>query len=115
MSETGKGGLVSIEEFQRLALRVGTVVSAEDHPKADRLIVLQVDLGGGDLRQLVAGIKGSYQASGLVGKQVVVVTNLAPATLRGIESQGMILAVSDNAAMALVTPERPVRAGSVVK
>jgi len=107
--------LVSIEEFQKLALRVGVVVAAQDHPRADRLLVLAVDLGEREPRQLVAGIRGSYRAAELVGKQVVVVANLKPAALRGMESQGMVLAASDEASIVLVAPERPVRVGSVVK
>ena len=106
---------VSIEEFGRLALRVGVVTAAADHPNADKLLVLTVDLGDGAPRQLVAGIKGSYQASELVGKSVVVVANLKPAKLRGVESQGMVLAASDGSTFVLVSPERPIRAGSTVK
>ena len=106
---------VSIEEFGRLALRVGVVTAAADHPNADKLLVLTVDLGDGAPRQLVAGIKGSYQASELVGKSVVVVANLKPAKLRGVESQGMALAASDGSTIVLVSPERPIRAGSTVK
>ena len=106
---------LSIEEFKRLALRVGVVTAAQDHPNADRLLVLTVDIGDGTSRQIVAGIKGSYQAADLIGKQVVVVANLKPATLRGVESQGMVLAASDGASIVLVTPERPIRAGSTVK
>ena len=106
---------VSLEDFQKLAFRTGIVVSAENHPNADRLLVLKVDLGEGAPRQLVAGIRGSYQAADLVGKQVVVVANLKPAMLRGVESQGMALAASDGSAIVLVSPERPIRAGSTVK
>ena len=106
---------ISIEEFGRLALRIGVVTAAQDHPNADRLLVLNVDVGEGTSRQLVAGIKGSYQASELIGKHVVVVTNLKPATLRGVESQGMVLAASDGRTIVLLTPERPIPAGSTVK
>lgn len=106
---------LSIEEFKRLALHVGVVTAAEDHPNADRLLVLTVDIGDGTPRRLVAGIKGSYQAADLVGKHVVVVANMKPATLRGVESQGMVLAASDGSSIVLVTPERPIRAGSTVK
>ncbi len=106
---------LSIEEFKRLVLRVGVVTAAEDHPNADRLLVLTVDIGDGTPRRLVAGIKGSYQAADLVGKHVVVVANMKPATLRGVESQGMVLAASDGSSIVLVTPERPIRAGSTVK
>lgn len=105
----------SIEDFQKLAFRVGIITAAQDHPNADRLLVVTVDIGEAAPRQLVAGIRGSYQAADLIGKHVVVVANLKPATLRGVESQGMILAASDAAALALVTLERPIKAGSTVK
>ena len=76
--------------------------------------MLRVDVGEASVRQLVAGIKGAYQTSELVGKHVVVVTNIKTATLRGVESQGMVLAAQDSS-LALVTPERSIPAGSVVK
>ena len=106
---------ISLEDFQRLALRVGVIVEAEDHPNADRLLVLKVDIGDGTPRQVVAGIKGSYQAGELTGKRVVFVANLKPATLRGVESQGMVLAASDANGIVLVATERPVQPGSTVK
>ena len=106
---------ISIEDFQKIALRVGVITAAEDHPKADRLLVLTVDVGDGAPRQVVAGIKTSYAVSELVGKRVVVVSNLKPATLRGVESQGMVLAAHDGAQLALVSPERPVQPGGTVK
>ena len=107
--------MVSIEEFGRLALRVGVITAAQDHPNADRLLVLTVDIGEGAPRQVVAGIKGSYQAADLIGKRVVVVTNMKPATLRGVESQGMVLAASNDTSLVLVSPEQPIPAGSRVK
>ena len=106
---------ITIDEFQKIALRVGMIVAAEDHPNADRLIVLKVDVGESAPRQLVAGIKPAYQASDLVGKHVVVVANLKPAMLRGVESQGMVLAASDGSSIVLLSPERPIRTGSTVK
>ena len=107
--------MLSIDEFQRLELRVATIVEAVPHPNADRLLVLQVDLGS-ERRQLVAGIRAHYEPQALVGKQVVVVANLAPAMLRGVESQGMLLAASDaEGRLAFVTPEKPVAAGAAVK
>ena len=114
-ASSSQEGELSIDEFRRLALRIGVVTAAEDHPNADRLLVLTVDVGEGTPRRLVAGIKGSYQASDLVGKRVVVVANLKPAMLRGVESQGMVLAASDGTSIALITPERPIQAGSTVK
>jgi methionyl-tRNA synthetase len=75
--------VITIEQFQEVALRVGTVRAAEAHPNADRLVVLRVDLGTEE-RQIVAGIRKHYEPETLVGRQVVVVANLAPATLRGV-------------------------------
>jgi methionyl-tRNA synthetase len=106
---------VSLEEFQKLGLRVGIVTAATEHPNADRLLVLTVDVGEPAPRQLVAGIRGLYQPADVIGKHVVVVSNLKPATLRGVESQGMILAASTGSAIVLLAPERAVPAGSPVK
>ncbi len=107
--------LISIDDFAKLSLRVGVITAAQPHPNADRLLVLTVDIGDGPARQVVAGIKASYQPEQLVGKQVIVVANLKPATLRGVESQGMVLAASDPNGIVLMSPERPVRVGSTVK
>ena len=106
---------LSIEDFRKLQLRIGTIVSAQDHPNADRLLVLTVDIGETSPRQVVAGIRGSYQASALVGKQVVFVANLASAMLRGIESQGMVLAASEGERLVLVSPDQQIRPGSQVR
>lgn len=94
-----KGGTISMDDFKRVEMRVGRVVEATPHPSADKLLVLQVDLGGGK-RQLVAGLKEFYAPESLVGRLIVVVTNLAPVTLRGQKSEAMLLAA--------VTPERKV-------
>lgn len=107
--------MVTIEEFGKIDLRVGTVVAAEHHPNADRLLVLRVDLGY-EQRQIVAGIRSHYSPDDLVGRQIVIVANLQPATLRGVESQGMLLAASDeDGRLSVLTTERPVRAGAKVK
>jgi methionine--tRNA ligase beta chain len=105
--------MISIEEFRRIELKVGTVTSAEPHPNADKLMVLQVDLGT-EKRQLCAGIRNDYTPEQLVGRQIVVVANLQPAKLRGLESQGMLLAASDDGRVTLLTPEKPVQPGSKV-
>jgi methionyl-tRNA synthetase len=105
---------VTIEDFKKFAFRVGEIKEVKDHPNADKLYVLTIDLGG-RTKQLVAGIKPSYQKEELVGKQVVVVDNLQPAMLRGVESQGMVLAASDDAGIAVVSPLRAVKLGSTVK
>jgi methionyl-tRNA synthetase len=105
--------MISIEEFRRLELKIGTVKSAEAHPTADRLLVLKVDLGSEE-RQIVAGIRRSYAPEELVGRQVVIVANLEPAQLRGLESQGMLLAASDGDRIVILSPEKQVSAGSPV-
>lgn len=106
---------VSIEQFQTIELRVATIKTAVPHPRADRLLVLTVDVGGEE-RQLVAGIRAHYAPEELIGKQVVVVANLAAATLRGVESQGMVLAASEpDGKLALVGPDRPIAPGSRVR
>jgi methionine--tRNA ligase beta chain len=107
--------LIGIDDFARIDLRVGTIRHAERHPNADRLVVLKVDLGEETERQLVAGIRASYAPEALPGRQVVVVANLAPAMLRGVESRGMILAGSDASGIAILAPERPLANGSRVK
>ncbi len=106
---------ISLQDFQRLSLRSGKIVAAELHPQADRLLVLKVDIGETEPRQVVAGIRSAYQIADLIGKQVVVVANMKSAMLRGIESRGMILAASDLSGLVLVSPERPVAPGSTVK
>ena len=106
--------MITIEQFRGLELRVGTVTQAEPHPNADRLLVLRVDLGTEE-RQVVAGIRAHYDPAALVGRQVVVVANLEPAKLRGVESQGMVLAASDGERVVLVCPDDAVAAGAVVK
>ena len=108
--------MITIDQFRAIDLRVGTIVAAEPHPNADRLLVLRVDVGG-EQRQLVAGIRAHYEPSVLIGRQVVVVANLEPAKLRGVESQGMVLAAADDAAgkVVLLRPDDVVAPGSVVR
>jgi methionyl-tRNA synthetase len=106
--------MITIEQFQQVELRVATVKTAEPHPNADRLLVLTVDLGTEE-RQIVAGIRAHYGPATLVGTQVVVVANLEPAKLRGVESQGMLLAASAEGTLAVVRPAAPMPAGAVVR
>jgi methionyl-tRNA synthetase len=106
--------LVTIDEFKKIELRIGRVLAAEPHPNADRLLVLKVDIGT-EQRQVVAGIRASYaDPQALVGREVVLVANLEPAKLRGVESQGMLLATSDASGIALLRPDRDVPPGSPV-
>ncbi len=115
--ETSEGtgtGKITIDEFGKVELRVATITAAELHPKADKLLVLKIDLGTEE-RQLVAGIRGHYTPEELVGKQIVVVANLQPAMLRGVESQGMLLAASDGEHVIVLSPEKPIATGARVK
>jgi methionine--tRNA ligase beta chain len=86
-------GPITIDQFSKVELRAARVLAAEPHPDADRLLVLKVDAGDPEPRQLVAGIRADWEPAALVGRTVVIVANLLPARLRGVESQGMLLAV----------------------
>ncbi len=106
-------GLIGIEDFQRVELKVGEIIAAGKVPKADKLLLLQVQLGELEVRQIVAGIALSYSPEELKGKKVIVVTNLAPVKLRGILSSGMLLAASDGFGnLSLISPERDMAVGS---
>lgn len=133
----------TIEDFLKFEFKIAKIVEAQDHPNADKLLVLKIDVGeieeGADLKpvrteenipveeivpsipvpkykQIVAGIKRSYTKEELVGKHIVVVNNLEPAVLRGVESNGMLLAATGADGMpVLITPEKPVEPGAKVK
>jgi methionyl-tRNA synthetase len=105
---------IGIEDFTKADLRVGKIISAERVEKSDKLVKLKVDIGT-EPRQVVAGIGKSYTPEELMGKTVVIVTNLKPAKLMGIESQGMLLAASSGDALAVVTFDREIKPGSRVK
>ena len=104
----------TLEDFQKLDLRTATIVSAEDHPNASKLYVLKVDLGD-ETRQLVAGIKNSYTKEELINKRIVMIANLKPAVLRGVESDGMLLAADDNGNIAVLTPDKKVSNGTKIR
>lgn len=106
--------MVTFEEFKRLELKVARIKEVQDHPNADKLYVIIIDLGD-KTKQIVAGIRGFYQKEDLIGRQVVVVDNLEPAILRGVESQAMLLAAQDESGIAIVSPDRELALGSTVK
>lgn len=108
-------GELTIDEFAKVQLRTGKVIEASAHPKADRLLVLKVDIGS-EIRQIVAGIAKFYNPQDLVGKTIVIVANLKPAKLRGVESQGMLLAAStdDDSVLRLVTVDGDIAPGSAI-
>ena len=113
-SESELAQPVDFSDFQKLDLRIGRVLAAERVPKADKLLRLEVDVGEADKRQIVAGLAESFEPEGLVGRQVVVVANLKPRKIRGQTSQGMVLAVHDQAGLQLVEPAGDVQPGSKV-
>ena len=100
--ETEKKPEIAMEDFGKLDLRVGKVLSCEKHPKADTLLIEKVDLGNGDIRQIVSGLAGSYTPGQMIGKSIVVIANLKPAVIRGVESQGMLLAGKNKDEIAVV-------------
>lgn len=110
--------LISIDEFARVKLRVARIVQAEAVPKSKKLIKLQVELGPElGQRQILAGIAQFYSPEALIGKKIVVVANLQPAQLMGLESQGMLLAASsaDSARLKLVDPGEEMEPGDIVR
>jgi len=106
--------MASIDDFKKLDLRVAEILKVEAHPNADRLWQLRIRVGK-EGRTIVAGIRSSYGAEELVGKRIVVVCNLEPAVIRGVRSEGMLLAASDGDKIVLVVPERDVSSGACVR
>lgn len=106
--------MITIDQFKEIQLKVARIVDAQLHPNADRLLVLKVDTGEAQ-KEVVAGISLHYRPEELVGKSVVIVDNLEPATLRGVVSNGMVLAAQDGQTLSLVSPERPVLPGATVR
>jgi methionyl-tRNA synthetase len=107
-------GLLTIDDFLRVDLRVAKVIAAERIPGADKLLKLQLDLGT-EQRQIVAGIAKAYEPESLVGKTIVVVANLKPAKLRGVESHGMLLAADLDGRPIVATFEESVKPGTRVR
>ena len=106
---------INIDDFAKVQLRVATVLSCIAHPNADKLLVLQVDLGD-EKRQICAGLRGHVEPESLVGKQIIIVANLAPRMMRGQISQGMLLAASDaSGAVIPATVSAAVAPGSTVR
>ena len=102
--------MLSFKEFKKVNLRAATITSVEDHPSADKLYVLNIDLGSEE-RQMVAGLRQKYTKEQLKGRQVIVVVNLEPRELRGIRSEGMLLAAEDG---TILEPSLKVPNGSKI-
>ena len=118
MSSDPTGGApatITFDDFAKVKLRVGRVIEANEHPNADKLLVLKVDLGD-EQRQICAGIKGFYTPDQLVGKNLILVANLAPRMMRGVESNGMLLAASsaDRNKVIVLTTDADIAPGSAV-
>lgn len=119
--------MISIDDFKKIELKAGTILSAERVEGSEKLIALTVDLGatdntddenglhGRDVRQIVAGIGNAYEPEVLVGKNIVVVANLEPRSLMGMESQGMLLAAEGESGPVLLMPEKEVVPGTKVR
>ncbi len=106
--------MISFDQFQALEFKLASVLEAEKVEGADKLLKLRVDLGGGDIRQMVAGVAKSYAPEELVGKTILVLANLEPATIRGVESQAMLLAASTSDGLTVLVPDRDFPAGTKV-
>lgn len=109
---------ITIDDFLKVDLRVATITQAENHPKADKLFKLQLDVGPLGARQICAGIRGYYTPEQLVGRQIIIVANLAPRALRGETSCGMLLAASveegETRLLTLLAPSSAIPAGAKV-
>ncbi|MDE5990076.1 MAG: methionine--tRNA ligase subunit beta, partial [Clostridia bacterium] len=107
---------ITIDDFAKIALKVGKVIECQKVEKADKLLCSKIDLGEEQPRTIVSGIAKFYTPEEMIGKQVIVVTNLKPVKLRGIESQGMVLCASDeDGNLALIAPEKTMKSGSEVR
>ncbi|HDN86302.1 MAG: hypothetical protein DRP68_07285 [Candidatus Omnitrophota bacterium] len=106
--------MVRFEDFSKLELKVGKILEVRDHPNADKLYLLKVDIGE-KIIQLVAGLKPWYTHKDLEGKLIVVVANLEPKELRGFLSQGMLLAAQSKEKVVLISPQEEIAPGSVIR
>lgn len=105
---------IEFSEWQKLDIRVGEIKKVEPHPNADKLSILKVDAGGEE-KTLVAGIKENYKEDELIGKKVVVFMNLKPAVLRGVKSEGMVLAAVKDKKVSLLQPDQEIENGSKIE
>ena len=108
--------MIPFNDFKKLDIRVGRILDVSNHPKADKLLVLKIDIGD-EVRTIVAGIKNYYEREELMDKKVIVVANLEQRELRGIKSEGMLLAAvsSDEKKVILLSPEKKIDSGSKVQ
>lgn len=114
-TESPQSDTIAFDDFAKIKLRVGRVLEASDHPNADKLLVLKVDLGD-ETRQICAGLKGYYTPEELIGKNLVIVANLSTRMMRGEQSQGMLLAGvnDDRSRVIVVSPEADLPPGTPI-
>lgn len=106
---------ISIDQFNAVEIKVGTITNAERVPESGKLLRLQVDFGEGTLRQILSGIAEFMAPEELVGRQFPFVTNLEPRVIRGLVSNGMILGIGEGETFALLAPTKPVQPGSIIR
>ena len=106
--------MATYEDFKKIEIKTARIIEARVHPGADRLYVLDIDIGT-EKRQIVAGIRNYYGVEELVGKNIAVVLNLEPAVIRGIESNGMLLAASNDQGLSILTLDKDISPGSIIK
>ena len=106
--------MVSFEEFKKLDIRIAKILEVKEHPNADKLFILKIDTGEKQ-KQIVAGIRNFYKKQDLLGKQIVVIDNLEPVTIRGESSEGMLLAAQGDDSISVLIPDRSIRTGAKVK
>jgi len=104
--------MIPFEDFKKLEIKVGKILEVEDHPNADKLYLIKVDTG--EKRRLVAGIKNYYKKEELIGKKIIVICNLEQREIRGIKSEGMLLAAQDENTVSLLTVDKNVKEGSKI-
>ena len=106
--------MISFEDFKKLDLRVVKIIEAEKVENSEKLVKLRIDLGNKEERQIIAGIGKAYEPQDLIGKKIIIVANLEPRSLIGLESQGMLLAASGENGPVLLVPEKDVESGSAI-
>lgn len=106
--------MISFDEFKKLSIKIARIKEVKEHPDADKLYVIKISIGDTE-KEVVAGIKKAYTPDELKDKLVAVIDNMEPATIRGVESNGMILAAQDGEALAVLSPDKDVSPGAIVK
>lgn len=106
--------MISFDDFKKMDLRVAEVLEVKEHPNADKLYVIKIDTAE-EVKQIVAGVRDEYKPEELIGKKIIIINNLEPVTLRGEESQGMLLAASASGSPVILVPEKDVPAGTPIQ